>query len=81
MNILLQTTHGCRQGRLFAVPLNRLSLCLRRRRDRSQRRKRFFLKKEARTFANLCTRWIDANALVAKVFWFFFSKKNCLLWL
>jgi hypothetical protein len=45
-------------------------------------RKRFFLEKEAKTFAYWCARCGSLNALNAirtKVFWFFFSKKNCLL--
>jgi hypothetical protein len=42
-------------------------------------RKRIFLKKEAKTFANCGTRRINANSPGAKVFWFFFSKKNRLL--
>jgi hypothetical protein len=43
-------------------------------------RKRFFLKKEAKTFANGAVqrqrRMRRAAGPVAKVFWFFFSKKN-----
>jgi hypothetical protein len=39
-------------------------------------RKRFFLKKEAKTFLNWRTYWGDGGAASAKVFWFFFSKKN-----
>jgi hypothetical protein len=35
--------------------------------------KRFFLKKEAKTFARL------SRTSQAKVFWFFFSKKNSYL--
>ena len=42
-------------------------------------RKRFFLEKEAKTFAHWGARWIQRAPQVAKVFWFFFSKKNCLL--
>jgi methionine-rich copper-binding protein CopC len=41
-------------------------------------RKRFFLAKEAKTFISLDTRVSNAYAIGAKVFWFFFSKKNCL---
>jgi hypothetical protein len=50
--------------------------------DPSAARKRFFLKKEAKTFPYWCARCGSLNALNAmrtKVFWFFFSKKNCLL--
>jgi hypothetical protein len=39
-------------------------------------RQRFFLKKEAKTFVIWRARWGNAHVLVAKVFWFFFSKKN-----
>jgi hypothetical protein len=42
-------------------------------------RKHFFLKKEAKTFAPWCARWRNARAKTAKVFWFFFPKKNCFL--
>jgi hypothetical protein len=45
----------------------------------SKARKRFFLKKEAKTFASLCARCGSLNAMRTKVFWFFFSKKNCFL--
>jgi hypothetical protein len=38
--------------------------------------KAFFLKKEAKTFALWRARWVNAHTLKAKVFWFFFSKKN-----
>jgi hypothetical protein len=38
--------------------------------------KRFFLKKEAKTFATWRARGINAHAKFSKVFWFFFSKKN-----
>jgi hypothetical protein len=41
-------------------------------------RKRFFLKKEAKTFAHQGTRCIQRVPKGSKVFWFFFSKKNCL---
>jgi hypothetical protein len=42
---------------------------------RQQVRKRFFLKKEAKTFAiGVRARWGKCNKI--KVFWFFFSKKN-----
>jgi hypothetical protein len=44
--------------------------------DPGEGRKRFFLKKEAKTFANGRTRWGNANLMKTKVFWFFFSKKN-----
>jgi hypothetical protein len=44
----------------------------------SEERKRFFLKKEAKTFANYSAR-SNAVSIIAKVFWFFFSKKNRLL--
>jgi hypothetical protein len=40
------------------------------------RSKRFFLKKEAKTFARWHARCGTACAKQAKVFWFFFSKKN-----
>jgi hypothetical protein len=39
-------------------------------------RKRFFLKKEAKTFAPLSRAPQQARDSKAKVFWFFFSKKN-----
>jgi hypothetical protein len=39
-------------------------------------RRRFFLKKEAKTFATLGTGCRYAPNKIAKVFWFFFSKKN-----
>jgi hypothetical protein len=39
-------------------------------------RKRFFLKKEAKTFAHKAIRRCHRKPLIAKVFWFFFSKKN-----
>jgi hypothetical protein len=42
-------------------------------------RKRFFLKKEAKTSAYWRARYGSLNAMRTKVFWFFFSKKNCLL--
>jgi hypothetical protein len=35
-------------------------------------RKRFFLKKEAKTFARWRARWINGIPLESKVFWFFF---------
>jgi hypothetical protein len=38
--------------------------------------KRFFLNKEAKTFANVALRQPHRKPLIAKVFWFFFSKKN-----
>jgi hypothetical protein len=38
--------------------------------------KRFFLKKEAKTFPYWCARCGSHNAMRTKVFWFFFSKKN-----
>jgi hypothetical protein len=38
--------------------------------------KRFFLKKEAKTLANWLARQSGQNALRARVFWFFFAKKN-----
>jgi hypothetical protein len=41
-------------------------------------RKRFFLEKEAKTFAYWGKRWVQRVPKVSKVFWFFFSKKNCL---
>jgi hypothetical protein len=45
-----------------------------------KKRKRFFLKKEAKTFATgaaqECGKARDEVGAVAKVFWFFFSKKN-----
>jgi uncharacterized OB-fold protein len=47
--------------------------------DPSAARKRFFLKKEAKTFAYWCARCGSLHAMRTKVFWFFFSKKNCLL--
>jgi hypothetical protein len=37
------------------------------------------LKKEAKTFAPCQAWYCESNALIAKVFWFFFSKKNSLL--
>jgi hypothetical protein len=36
------------------------------------------LKKEAKTFAYWGARWIQRARQRTKVFWFFFSKKNCL---
>jgi hypothetical protein len=47
--------------------------------DPSAARKRFFLKEEAKTLAYWCARCGSLNAMKTKVFWFFFSKKNCLL--
>jgi hypothetical protein len=47
--------------------------------DPSAAGKRFFLKKEAKTFAYWCARCRSLNAMRTKVFWFFFSKKNRLL--
>jgi hypothetical protein len=41
-------------------------------------RKRFFLEKEAKTFAISGARWGSVRGLWVKVFWFFFSKKNTL---
>jgi hypothetical protein len=41
-------------------------------------RKRFFLKKEAKTFASLARALTQRARQRAKVFWFFFSKKNYL---
>jgi hypothetical protein len=49
--------------------------------DQFAARKRFFLKKEAKTFAYWCARCGSLDAMRTKVFWFFFSKKNCLLFL
>jgi hypothetical protein len=40
------------------------------------KRKDFFLKKEAKTFATLSRARRRLRDSVAKVFWFFFSKKN-----
>ena len=42
--------------------------------------KRFFLKKEAKTFTNWGARQPQRASQGAKVFWFFFSKKNGLPW-
>jgi hypothetical protein len=39
----------------------------------------FFLKKEAKTFARLSRTRRRARDSEAKVFWFFFSKKNAFL--
>jgi Brp/Blh family beta-carotene 15,15'-monooxygenase len=39
----------------------------------------FFEKKNQKTFTQLGARSRPAHALIAKVFWFFFSKKNCFL--
>jgi hypothetical protein len=39
-------------------------------------RKRFFLKKEVKTFPYWCARCGSLNAMRTKVFWFFFPKKN-----
>jgi hypothetical protein len=47
--------------------------------DASVARKRFFLKKEAKTFAYWCARRGSLSTMRTKVFWFFFSKKNCWL--
>jgi hypothetical protein len=44
-----------------------------------KRRKRFFLKKEAKTLATWRTGRFGYNPLAANVFWFFLSKKNRLL--
>jgi hypothetical protein len=41
--------------------------------------KTFFLKKEAKTFATSGARCGNAYTVEPKVFWFFFSKKNCFL--
>jgi hypothetical protein len=38
--------------------------------------KGFFLKKEAKTFAGLSRKRRRVRDSVAKVFWFFFAKKN-----
>jgi hypothetical protein len=46
--------------------------------DAEEDRKRFFLEKEAKTFAHWGTRCVHRVPQCAKVFWFFFSKKNCL---
>jgi hypothetical protein len=42
----------------------------------SLRRKRFFLKKEAKTFCEFAYAVRQRETPIAKVFWFFFSKKN-----
>jgi hypothetical protein len=39
-------------------------------------RKRFFLKKEAKTFAHKAIRRCHRKPLIAKVFWFFFQKRT-----
>jgi hypothetical protein len=39
-------------------------------------RKRFFLKKEAKTFISKAAHRRNAETIIAKVFWFLFSKKN-----
>jgi hypothetical protein len=39
-------------------------------------RKRFFLKKEVKTFPYWCARCGSLNAMRTRVFWFFFPKKN-----
>jgi hypothetical protein len=44
--------------------------------DRRERRRRVFLKKEAKTFAYGCPRRGSAAAKVPEVFWFFFSNQN-----
>jgi hypothetical protein len=44
----------------------------------SHGRKRFFLEKEAKPFANERARRGKTDPLKGKVFWFFFPKKNCL---
>jgi hypothetical protein len=45
---------------------------------KSEARKDFFLKKEAKTFPTSGTRCRTTHPKKAKVFWFFFSKKNSL---
>jgi hypothetical protein len=42
-------------------------------------KKALLFEKRSKNFCSLATRWGNANALFAKVFWFFFTKKNCLL--
>jgi hypothetical protein len=44
--------------------------------DQAEARKRFFLKKAAKTLASWPIRQPPNNPLRTKVFWFFFSKKN-----
>jgi hypothetical protein len=44
--------------------------------DPGVERKRFFLEKEAKTFAHGGARWIQRAPKISKVFWFFFTKKN-----
>jgi hypothetical protein len=49
--------------------------------DRLTARKHFFLKKEAKTFVHESARRSRANALLSKVFWFFFQTRTafCLI--
>jgi len=46
--------------------------------DREERKFFFFEKKKQETFVCLGARWGVGAAYGAKVFWFFFSKKNIL---
>jgi len=43
------------------------------------RKQFFFEKKNQKTFIYLCVRWTHRALQATKVFWFFFSKKNCFL--
>jgi hypothetical protein len=43
------------------------------------RQQAVLFEKKAKTFAHRCARCGSLNAMRTKVFWFFFSKKNCLL--
>jgi hypothetical protein len=57
--------------------LTRRRICLR---AGAAGRKRFFLKKEAKTVIVLAVALVYAPAKGQKVFWFVFSKKNCVLY-
>jgi hypothetical protein len=41
-------------------------------------KKALLFEKEAKTLAHWFACWGSPSALITKVFWFFFSKKNCL---
>ena len=60
---------------LAAIPLL-TKVCLK---TREADAKRFFLKKEAKTFAQLSRTRQRVRDSLTRVFWFFFAKKNCFL--
>jgi hypothetical protein len=45
--------------------------------ERRSKKESSFLKKRSRKLLAVVRAWPAAHAKVAKVFWFFFSKKNC----